>query len=76
VLKFTRIRLQKIVIRHCQEKVVHVLLLVVQFAILDADNYFDLGVFQMAQLILYVTRHVVLSIGDCNIHVQILTCLD
>ncbi len=37
-----------------QEKVVHVLLLVVWFVVLDADDYFTLVAFQMTQLTLYV----------------------
>jgi hypothetical protein len=61
---------------HCQDKVVHVLLLVVRFAILDTDDYFALMVFQMARLTLYIAWHAVLSVGDCNVHVQILACLD
>jgi hypothetical protein len=44
----THLRLQTIIMCHYQEKVVHVLLLVVQFAILDANDYFALVVFQMA----------------------------
>jgi hypothetical protein len=35
--------------RHCQEKVVHVLLLVVRFAILNANDDFALVAFQMAR---------------------------
>ncbi len=54
----------------------HVLFLVVRFVVLDANNYFALVVFQMAQLTLYVAWHVVLSIGDYNLHVQISMCLD
>jgi len=54
----------------------HVLLLVVWFIILDADDYFALVAFQMARLTLYIAWHVVFSVGDCNVHVQILTCLD
>ncbi len=53
----------------------HVMLLVVQFVILDTNDYFALVVFQMAGLILYVAQHVVLSVGDCDVHMQILTCL-
>jgi hypothetical protein len=53
---------------HCQKKLVHVLLLVVRFAVLDADDYFVLVVFQMAQLTLYVAWHTVLSVGDCDVH--------
>jgi hypothetical protein len=40
--------------RHCQEKAVHVLLLVVQFAVLDIDDYFAFATFQMARPTLYV----------------------
>jgi hypothetical protein len=61
---------------HCQEKVVHVLLLVVQFVILDEDDYFTLVAFQMAQPTLYVAWHAILSGSDYDVHVQILTCLD
>jgi hypothetical protein len=42
----THFRLQTIVMRHCEEKVVH------------------------------VVEHVVFSVGNCDVHVQILTCLD
>jgi hypothetical protein len=38
--------------RHCQEKVVHVLLLVVQFVVLNTDDYFALVALQMAWLTL------------------------
>jgi hypothetical protein len=62
--------------RHCQKKVMHVLLLVVWFAVLDVDDYFALATFQMARPTLYVTWHAVPSVGDCDVHVQILTCLD
>jgi hypothetical protein len=48
------LRLQIITMRHCQKKVVHVLLLVVRFAILNTNNYFVLMAFQMARLTLYV----------------------
>jgi NAD/NADP transhydrogenase beta subunit len=72
----TRLRLQIIAMRNYQEKVVHMLLLVVRFAILDTKDYFTLVAFQMARLTLYVAWHVVLSLGDCDVHVQILTCLD
>jgi hypothetical protein len=44
----TRLHLQTIAMRHCQEKVVHVPLLVVRFVILDTDDYFALVMFQMA----------------------------
>jgi hypothetical protein len=54
----------------------HVLLLVVQFIVLDADNYFALVAFQMARPTLYVAWHAALSIGDCNVHVQISMCID
>jgi hypothetical protein len=37
--------------RHCQEKVVH-MLLVVRFVVLDANNYFVLVAFQIARLTL------------------------
>jgi hypothetical protein len=62
--------------RHCQEKVVHVLLLVVWFTILDVDDYFALVVFQIARLILYVVWQAILFAGDWDIHVQNSTCLD
>jgi hypothetical protein len=39
---------------HCQEKDVHMLLLVVRFNILDVDDYFGLVAFQMAQSTFYV----------------------
>ncbi len=61
---------------HCQEKVVHVLLLIVQFVVLDIDDYFGFVAFQMARSNLYIAWHAVLSVSDCNVHVQILTCLD
>ncbi len=54
----------------------HVLSLVVQFAILDIHDYFALSTFQMAQSTLYIAWHVVFFVGDCDVHVQILTCLD
>jgi len=54
----------------------HVLLLVVRFVVLNTDDYFALVAFQMARLPLYVAWRVVFSVGDCNVHVQILTCLD
>jgi hypothetical protein len=38
--------------------------------------YFALVAFQMAQPTLYVTWHVVLFVSDCDIHMQILMCLD
>jgi hypothetical protein len=44
--------LQTIVMRHCQKKAIHVLLLVVWFAVLDVDDYFTFVAFQMAQLTL------------------------
>jgi hypothetical protein len=72
----THLRLQIIVMHHCQEKVVHVMPFVVWFVILDIDDYFALATFQMAQSTLYVAWHVVFSVGDCDVHVQILTCLD
>jgi uncharacterized membrane protein YpjA len=62
--------------RHCQEKVVHVSLLVVWFTILDVDDYFALVVFQIARLTLYVVWQAILSAGDWDIHVQNSTCLD
>jgi hypothetical protein len=71
-----RLRLQTIVMRHCQKKVVHVMLLVVRFVVLNVDDYFVLVAFQMAQPTLYITWHVVLSTSNCDVHVQILTCLD
>ncbi len=62
--------------RHYQDKVVHVLLLVVQFVVFNVDDYFTLVTFQMARPTLYIAWHVVLSTSDCDVHVQILTCLD
>jgi len=50
--------------------------LVVRFAVLDTNDYFALVVFQMARPILYIAWHIVLSVGACDIHVQILMCLD
>jgi hypothetical protein len=76
VFQMARPTLQTITMRHCQEKVVHVLLLVIRFVVLDGNDYFALVAFQMARSTLYVARHAVLSIGDCDIHVQILMCLD
>jgi hypothetical protein len=49
MLGLTRFHLQTIAMRHCQEKVVHVLMLVVRFAVLDTNDYFALVAFQMAQ---------------------------
>jgi hypothetical protein len=43
--RLTHLRLQTIVIHHWQEKVVHVLLLVVRFIVLDIDDYFALVTF-------------------------------
>ncbi len=63
------LRLQTITMRHCQKKVVHVLLHVVQFAVLNTDDYFALVAFQMARLTLYVAWHTVLSVGDYDVHV-------
>ncbi len=40
--------LQTITMRHCKEKVVHVLLFFVHFAILNVDNYLAFVAFQMA----------------------------
>jgi hypothetical protein len=68
--------LQIIAMHHCQEKVVHVMLLVVRFNVLDKDDYFALVVFEMAQPTLYVAWHTILFVGDCDVHVQISTCLD
>ncbi len=62
--------------RHCQEKVVHVLPLVVRFVVVDIDDYFALATFQMARPTLYVVWHAVLSVGNCDIHLQILMCFD
>jgi hypothetical protein len=61
--------LQTITMRHCQKKVVHVLLLIVQFTILDADDYFALVAFEMARLTLYIAWHAILFVGNCNVHV-------
>jgi hypothetical protein len=47
--QMARLTLETIAMRHCQKKVVHVLLLVVRFVILDADNYFVLVAFQMTR---------------------------
>ncbi len=52
------------------------LLLVIQFVVLDADDYFAFVAFQMAPLTLYIAWHIVLFVGDCNVHMQISTCLD
>ncbi len=41
--------------------------LIVRFVVLDIDDYFALAMFQMVRLILCVTWHVVLSIGDCDV---------
>jgi hypothetical protein len=62
--------------RHYQKKVVHVLLLVVRIVVLDVDDYFVLAMFQMVRPTLYVAWHAVPSVGDYEVHVQILTCLD
>ncbi len=61
--------------RHCQDKVMH-MLLVVWFIILKVDNYFVLVAFQMAQPTLYIVWHVILSTCEYDLQVQILTCLD
>jgi hypothetical protein len=42
MLGLTCLCLQTIAMHHCQEKVVHMLLIIVQFDILDVDNYFTL----------------------------------
>ncbi len=47
----------------------HVLPLVIRFAVLNIDDYFALATFQMARLTLYVAWHVVFSIGSYDIHV-------
>jgi hypothetical protein len=44
----TRLHLEIIAMHHCQEKVVHVMLLIVRFAILNTNDYFALLAFQMA----------------------------
>ncbi len=62
--------------RHCQEKVVHVLLLIVWFLVLNANDYFALVAFQMGGPTLYVAWQAIISVGDCDVHVQILMCLD
>jgi hypothetical protein len=54
----------------------HVMPLVVQFVVLDIDDYFALATFQMARPTLYIAWHIVLSVGNYNVHVQILTCLN
>jgi len=46
----------------------HVLLLVVQFVVLDTNNYFVLVAFQMAWSTLYIVWHVVIFIGDCDVN--------
>ncbi len=71
-----RLYLQTIAMRHCQERVVHVLLFVVWFAVLNTNNYFILVAFQIARSTLYVTWHAIFFVGDCDIQVQILMCLD
>jgi hypothetical protein len=55
---------------------VHVPLLVVRFVVLNVDDYFTLVAFQMARVTLYIAWHIILSTSDCDVHVQILTCLD
>jgi hypothetical protein len=70
------LHLQTIVMRHCQEKVMHVLLLIVWFVVLDIDDYFVFVAFQMVRPTLYIAWHTVLSTSNCNVHVQISTCLD
>ncbi len=55
--------------RYCQEKVVHVLLFVVWFTVLNINDYFALVAFHMARLTLYIASHLILSIGDCDVHV-------
>jgi hypothetical protein len=52
------------------------LLFVVRFAVLDIDDYFGLVAFQMAWPTLYIAWHAVFFVGDCDAHMQILTCLD
>ncbi len=52
------------------------LMFVVRFTVLNTNDYFAFVAFQMARLTLYVTWHVVLLVGDYDIHVQILACLD
>jgi hypothetical protein len=52
------------------------LLLVVRFAVLNTNDYFAIVVFQMAWLTLDVAWHVVFSASNCDVQVQILTCLD
>jgi len=47
-------RFQTIAMCHCQKKVVHVLLLIMQFAVFNTNDYFVLMAFQMAWLTLYV----------------------
>ncbi len=74
--QMARSTLQTITMRHCQDKVVQVLLFVVRFVVLNADDYFAFVVFQMAQPTLYIAWHVVLSASDCYVHVQISTCLN
>jgi hypothetical protein len=76
MLGLMHIPLQTIVMRHYQEKAMHVRLLIVQFAFLDTDDYFALVAFQMVRPTLYVAWHVVLFADNYNVHVQILTCLD
>jgi hypothetical protein len=57
-------------------EIVHMLSLVVWFAVLNTNDYFTLVAFQMARPILYIAWHTVFFVSACNVHVQILTCLD
>ncbi len=54
--------------RHCQKKVVHMLLLVVRFVVLNVDDYFVFIAFQMARSILYVAWHTIFFTSDYDVH--------
>ncbi len=45
------------------------LLLVVWFVVLNADDYFAFITFQMARPILYVAWHTIFSTSDYDVHV-------
>jgi len=47
----------------------HMLLLVVWFVVINTDDYFALVAFSMARLTLYVAWHVVIFVGDNDVHV-------
>ncbi len=50
----TRLYLQIITMRHCQENVVHMMLVVVWLTVLNIDDYFTFVAFQMARLTLQI----------------------